>query len=751
MRWFTMEITLKNCYGIKELNNLKINFCGCNKALIYAPNGVMKSSLAKVFEDISCGLKTTDRIFDNLKTSYFINFGLKNFTYDSQNATNIPKSANIYVVNSFTDTFEFTRESVATLLADEETRKQYDTIVNSFSTDIKTIEERLRELSGLTKNQIKQKIIEDLELSNANDWPDIIEKIKDLSATNMNYTFWGDCKYSILFSDKAISLYSNEKFKKVIVNYTDKLKQLLKNNPVLSETFTDNKAEQFTKDLQNSELFSAKHTIHLKDGKTIIRSFEDWDKAIKDQINLIYSDETLGKSFKEISSILSKNKDVLQVKDTLMRHREIIGLLSDIGKLKIQFWLFAFNSLPQEFDTYYQNIHQYSEQIRDLYDAASEQSEKWRKVVDEFNRRFKVPFKIRIENKANFLLKDEAPNFDFVYFRGLGETEESKKLCKQDLMVSLSTGEKRALYLLYILFEIERIKTEAEQNHQQYLIVIDDIADSFDYKNKYAIIEYLNDISNIEHLNLLILTHNFDFYRTVKLRLNVRRNNCLIAQRDQEGIITVTEFKYQKDFFKNAVIQNIADGQIVDDNKKKSLISSIPFYRNLCEYSGKGDDFKKLTCFLHFKSTPLETSSLKLSDLWGIIKQFLNNASWSGADENYWKVVERLANECVTSDSNEVFLENKLVVAIAIRLKAEIFLKEKIKDTGEDCSDSESNQTRDWFNRAKNYLTQDQIDVIDEVNLITPENIHLNAFMYEPLIDVSDWTLKDLYKKVSAL
>ena len=216
MRWIVMKITLKNCYGIKELDNLKIDFSNCNKALIYAPNGVMKSSLAKVFEDISRGLKTTDRIFDNLKTSYFLNFGSKNFTYDSQIATNVPKSPNIYVVNSFTDTFEFTRESVATLLADEKTRKQYDSIIILFSTDIRTIEERLRELSGLTKNQIKQKIIEDLELSNTNDWPDIIEKIKDLFPTNMNYTFWKDCKYSILFSDKAISLYSNEKFKKVI-------------------------------------------------------------------------------------------------------------------------------------------------------------------------------------------------------------------------------------------------------------------------------------------------------------------------------------------------------------------------------------------------------------------------------------------------------------------------------------------------------------------------------------------------------
>ena len=95
MRLIVMKITLKNCYGIKELDNLKIDFSNCNKALIYAPNGVMKSSLAKVFEDISLGSKTTDRIFDNLKSSYFLNLDSKNFTYDSQNSTNIPKCTNI--------------------------------------------------------------------------------------------------------------------------------------------------------------------------------------------------------------------------------------------------------------------------------------------------------------------------------------------------------------------------------------------------------------------------------------------------------------------------------------------------------------------------------------------------------------------------------------------------------------------------------------------------------------------------------
>lgn len=53
--------------------------------------------------------------------------------------------------------------------------------------------------------------------------------------------------------------------------------------------------------------------------------------------------------------------------------------------------------------------------------------------------------------------------------------------------------------------------------------------------------------------------------------------------------------------------------------------------------------------------------------------------------------------------------------------------------------------------KAKDLLTSAQIEVIDKVNLITPENIHLNAFMFELLIDISDWTLKELYRKVCSL
>ena len=64
--------------------------------------------------------------------------------------------------------------------------------------------------------------------------------------------------------------------------------------------------------------------------------------------------------------------------------------------------------------------------------------------------------------------------------------------------------------------------------------------------------------------------------------------------------------------------------------------------------------------------------------------------------------------------------------------------------------DKDSNQT--WnllkayekeFNNEKN-----NIELLRRVNLITPENIHINSFMYEPILDMGDGELRELYKSV---
>ena len=43
------------------------------------------------------------------------------------------------------------------------------------------------------------------------------------------------------------------------------------------------------------------------------------------------------------------------------------------------------------------------------------------------------------------------------------------------------------------------------------------------------------------------------------------------------------------------------------------------------------------------------------------------------------------------------------------------------------------------------------LKILKDVVLMTPENIHLNAFMYEPIVDMSDEHLKQLYSDVQGL
>ncbi|MDD7473843.1 MAG: hypothetical protein PUH01_06865, partial [Pseudomonadota bacterium] len=180
------------------------------------------------------------------------------------------------------------------------------------------------------------------------------------------------------------------------------------------------------------------------------------------------------------------------------------------------------------------------------------------------------------------------------------------------------------------------------------------------------------------------------------------------------------------------------------DFKKKCIIASIPFFRNIAEYCGDNDTYIGLTSFLHYKT---KTAQLRVSDLLPLLNLYQKNEIQVSSDENYLEMLDDLSQKVLDED-DDISLENKLVLSINSRLKVEKLMKERILNNEKECPDAEVNQTREWFIKAKPYLKEYERNLIDEVNLITPESIHLNAFMYEPLIDVSIWKLKDLFNKV---
>ena len=118
------------------------------------------------------------------------------------------------------------------------------------------------------------------------------------------------------------------------------------------------------------------------------------------------------------------------------------------------------------------------------------------------------------------------------------------------------------------------------------IVVMDDIADSFDYQNKYAIVEYIKDLAERSNNKffILIMTHNYDFYRTISSRLNNSISHLWMVERKKEGHISIEQGQYKGDVFKKAFVGN--------DKDDKIFISMIPYVRNLIEYS-KGEKDNK--------------------------------------------------------------------------------------------------------------------------------------------------------------
>jgi len=317
--------------------------------------------------------------------------------------------------------------------------------------------------------------------------------------------------------------------------------------------------------------------------------------------------------------------------------------------------------------------------------------------------------------------------------------DNSKVIDEPELLRILSNGEKRALYILNIIFEVEARK----KNDQETLFIVDDIADSFDYKNKYAIIEYIKDISLCDGFFQILLTHNFDFFRTVCSRLDMSRDHKLHTIKSDTQI-TLIEEKYQNNPF-----QHWKDNLQTNNSM---LIASIPFVRNIAEYSGDHNNFMKLTSLLHIKN---DTHEITLLDLELIHKQVLKNQDdleLPNQDKLVLDLIFEETDKISLINVETIDLEGKIVLAIAIRLKAEQHMITEINDT-DYVNSITSNQT---FNLYKKYVDKykdrsQEIELLEQVNLMTPENIHINSFMYEPILDMSNDSLVELYNNAKAM
>lgn len=715
-----IHIDLKNCYGIGAMQS-DIKFGkGKNACIIYAPNGTMKTSFTNTVLDLIEGKLPQDKIFKDRISSASIKL----------NGINISKT-NCYVFNNQKDNGN---ECLSTLLANKQLKKRYDAIL-----------QRLTE----SWSSLRKKLAHDARSTDCED--EILKAFSDTSNSsifecllNIYNTYFSSEKKSFhLYTFKYNDIFDKAgKVKKFVEDNTASIEDYFRIYDVIknSNLFTDGEdsfgtyqAMQLMKSVDDDRFFKASHKIVLKGGKQI-KNKSALSEVYDSELNRILQDEKLRKAFNKIDKKLQGNAELRTFKETIQSDQLLIPLLLNYENFRREVLLGYLNNNIYEYKEFILQYQKEKVEIQKIIREANKNSAKWIEVLSLFNSRFFVPFQVFLKNQSDMILKEQTATLGFRYSDADDASQEESQA---ELLTALSLGEKRAFYILQNLFEIETRKTQK----QEALIVCDDIADSFDYKNKYAIVEYLADLIANDKFTLLILTHNFDFYRTVASRLKCR---VYFASRSTSRDIKLETGIYNPDIIKNKFISQVS--------KKRQFIGLIPFVRNLIEYTdgSSSSDYMLLTSCLHQKD---DTGSITIENIYDIYKSHLSEIGDKEVTFTEEKFKDVLFDEAtaVLEDANDVDLANKLILSMAIRLKSEALMKSIL--TEEQLAEMEvgNNQTGQLLKLLKKYYSESHRDLcllMDRVVMLTSENIHFNNFMFEPLVDISSLHLKKLYRDV---
>lgn len=728
-------LNLEHCFGIAKLSQV-LNFEGENVVLIYAPNGLMKTSFARTLRLYKQG--KSDKVKDVVA-----DIAGKIDITDEFGKVILP--ASIYVSNCEEADSE-TPKNITSFLADSVLKQQYDDILKSLSEKQKAL---FREISDYARSS---DIVSEFIRTFCGGKPSLFySKFEEVMGGVTGGEICYDFKYNSIFDKDGKVKKFIEANRDALKDYSDKYQSILQSSKLFKQnngkTFGTYQASELSKSVADNAFFEVSHKIILSDGETTIGSAASLTDLINGELSSILNNSTVKKAFENIDKKTYANDSLRQFKEIIENHPDLVDHLLDYDNFHRDVWKGYFAKFKGRADELYSSYQEAKPTLDTVLHQAAEQRNAWEKTISIFNRRFSVPFEVKIKNQTDLILNEEAAALSFEYNTQTGLKEVESKVLEE---VVLSKGELRAFYTLQLLFAIEKMKHDGGQEH---ILVFDDISDSFDYKNKYAIVEYLSDLKDEAGFKMIILTHNFDFYRTISSRLGVKRNSIYMAYKDDNNEIKFHQAEYLKEPFK--LIRNNAHAPAF-------FIALIPLVRNLIEYAKdisidpSKSEYVKLTSCLHVKN---ETANLTVKDVEQIMHNNLGGLTLPAENTilNIKDYIYNTAEEiCSKPSLDEIHIENKIVFAVAIRLKAEDYMISRLKhimsfeDFNYFYNKINSNQTSALTKKFNELCspTEDIQLLIKEVNLITPENIHLNSFMFEPLIDMSVWRLKKLYQDI---
>lgn len=550
-RGFAMDrvsVNLTNCYGIKALKH-EFDFTRRVAFALYAPNGVMKSSLAETFFDASACQVSTDRIFPKRVAQRSIK---------DETGAEI-EGERVLVVRSYDAEYGLS-EKHCTLLVSADLRRESEQL----EARVEAARDAFLKAVCAQANS-RRDFAHEISMAvtrRGNQFEEAVLALQPLVNRQADAPY-ADVEYEIVFHEKVVKALEDAdlmaSIKEFIVSYN---KLLAASNYFRKGTFDYYNAGMIAKSLAGQGFFDANHTVNLyASGVAVeVRNQKQLMKIIEDEKSAILDDPALLKKFGKVQKQLEGNTDLRGFYQYLQANLAVLSKMDNIEAFRQDVIRSYIKANEELFVSLVTTIGEIDVRRREIIDEARRQTTEWDNVLEEFNERFHVPFELIASNKYPIMLgQEDKPILSFKYHDETGETEISEPA----LLKVLSMGERRALYLINVIFEVRRrMKDQVET-----LVVVDDIADSFDYNNKYAIIQYLQDITKDRRMKIIIMTHNFDFFRTVESRF-VGYSNCLMATRDENGITLLPAAgirnvisNWKNDFFKNS----------------KKQIASIPF------------------------------------------------------------------------------------------------------------------------------------------------------------------------------
>ena len=738
-----LKVDLKDCYGIGELNHtfdFDIHLGSGHDTpehsqtnLVYARNGIMKTSFAKTFIDYAEGRIPVDGVHGRTPSIKIEADGIK-FAPE-----------NVCVLQSGDEYFE--SDGMATLLSNKKDQKRYAEImldIDAATTELFDAVAKSMGIRGAAEGAI--------ELFDKNFQGEHYNRlIRIISMENEVKTARPELlavSYKVIDNQKVATFLDKTQTQVMLKDYVDTFEAVLQQSKYFQDGIYDyNNAFKVQKSLEENNFMKKgignKVIIVTKgqDEKTI-SSISELKAEYENDKNQVF--DTLEKqiAYEKFDKEISANPDLRELQIWVRKNKELVPNLQNYKHTKTLIWQAHFAESIQSYNNLLEVYRGHNKELDELIERSRSYESEWKSIVKSFKSSFRPKFDIKVRNQEDVVLKSVKPELVFIYNddRGGPPKEVPVKILNDYVF---STGERRALYILCMMFEI-RIRM---MSGSETLIVLDDIADSFDYKNKYAIIEYLYDLSvdPANNIYMIILTHNYDFFRSLRMRCQMHYHTSpkvFIAKRNS-GVIALADGIHCNEF--KQIKQN-------STSNVRAFLALIPLVRNLIEYRDgcQITDYKTLTSVMHDK---LDSPNITTNQVIAIVQANIagtNFASHSSTDAIQGKIITE--SDAALIDGQDECLEDKLVLAMGIRLKAERHMRTTYTQDGKVLNDQQGEQTGKWYGKfSADYPRSSSIKTLKQVNIITPETLHINSFMFEPIVDMSIDELKVLYKEVSSL